>query len=430
MTARVGFVSLVGAGPGDPGLLTVKGRRAIERADVVLYDLLAHPTLLDAVSVPGQERIHVGKLAGAGLSAQEAINALLVKRARAGERVCRLKGGDPLLFGRGSEEIEACLDAGIPFEVVPGVSSIQAAPAYAGIPLTHRDLASSVTVATGHEKEAGGGRVDWAHVGGAGGTVVVLMGIGEIDRWTAGMLAGGRAAETPVAFVRWGTLPKQETLVTTLGEAAAAVARAGLRSPCVAVVGEVVTLREHHAWFERLPLQDQVIGLTRDTADDLSVFEPLVDMGAHLAWIPLTRKVPTAEAAHVAARVRAGGFTDLVFTSGNGVRVVKDALDEAGLDARALAGVATWAVGGQTAGAMRAVLGVGADHVPAEATAEGLVALAQAVGVAGRRFLFPAARDARRVMPEGLAALGAAVEQVPVYETVPEPSAEARLITA
>lgn len=431
---RRGFVHLVGAGPGDPGLLTVAGRRAIERADVVLYDLLAHPGLLDSVDVPGQERIHVGKLSGAELSGQDAINALMIKRALAGQRVCRLKGGDPFVFGRGGEELAACVAAGLPFAVVPGVSSIAAVPAYAGIPLTHRDLASGFVVVTGHERDDGedgaDDRVDWARLGAGAETVVVLMGVGRVGRWTRGLIAGGRPADTAVAFVRWGTLPRQRTLVTTLAEAEGAVAAAGLRSPCVAVVGPVVGLRERFAWFDRLPLHGQVIGLTRDRADDLTVFEPLRDLGAALAWIPLTRKVTTPERAELERRLVAGGFTDLVLTSANGVRGLRDALVAANRDARIFAGARTWAVGPQTACAMREVLGLAADEVAEPATGEGLVALAGSVGVTGRRFLFPAARGARRTVPDGLAALGAVVDEIPIYETIPEPSAPARLQSA
>ncbi|PKN59149.1 MAG: uroporphyrinogen-III C-methyltransferase [Deltaproteobacteria bacterium HGW-Deltaproteobacteria-14] len=425
------MVSLVGAGPGDPGLLTVRGRAVIERADVVLYDLLAHPTLLEAVDVPGQERIHVGKLAGAGLSAQGAINALMVRRALAGQRVCRLKGGDPLVFGRGGEELEACAAAGVAFEVVPGVSSIAAAPAFAGIPLTHRGLSCGFTVVTGHERDdVTDGRVDWAHHARSRDTLVVLMGVGTVERWTGALLAGGRDPATPVAFVRWATLPAQRTLVTTLGAAAADVAAAGLSSPAVAVVGPVVGLRDRLAWFDRQPLHGQVIGLTRDTPADAEIFEPLHGLGAGLVWLPLTRKQPTNKVGVLSDRLRTGGFTDVVLTSANGVRGLRDALEAAGLDTRAFAGVRTWAVGPATARTMREVLSLGADLVAEPATGDGVVALAATVGVTGRRFLFPAAVDARRAVPEGLTALGATVEEVAIYETVPEPSAATRLVSA
>lgn len=432
-----GFVSLVGAGPGDPGLLTVRGRRAILEAEVVLYDHLASPALLSAVDVPGQERIHVGKAAGLAFAGQEAITALMVRRASAGQRVVRLKGGDPFVFGRGAEEAQALVQAGIDFEIIPGVTSVHAAPALAGIPLTHRDFASAFTVATGHERGDGKGDdgVDWEAVAKVGGTVVVLMGVAQVARWAEALMRGGREAATPVAFVRWGSLPRQEVLVTTLARAAEDVAAAGLRSPAVAIVGEVVSLRPTLMTLERQPLFGQVIGLTRE-GDDEASFEALERLGAALHHVPLTRQRLTDGVDLLAARLAAvgreggHGFSDLVFTSRNGVKAFRAALDRSGRDARALAGVRTWAVGPATAAAMRELLALAADEVPTRATADGLVAHAEGVGVAGCRFLFPAAAAARRVLPEGLARLGAGVDEIAVYETVPEPSAPGRLLTA
>lgn len=438
-----GFVSLVGAGPGDPGLLTIRGRKAILEADLVLYDHLASPALLSAVDVPGQERIHVGKAAGLAFASQDAITSLMVRRAKDGQRVVRLKGGDPFVFGRGAEEAIALTEAGIPFEIIPGVTSVHAAPAMAGIPITHRDHASAFVVATGHERplpaEGGedggepgpGERVDWEAIGRVGGTVIVLMGVGQIERWASGLMRAGRGPETPVAFVRWGSLPRQDVVVTTLARAAEDASARDLRSPVVAVVGEVVRLRESLMTVEKLPLFGQVIGLTRD-GDDEASFEALERMGAALHHVPLTRQRMTNKLAmltDVLSR-RPISFTDLVFTSRNGVRAFRQAMDEAGVDARRLAGVQTWAVGPSTAAAMKELLALSADEVPERATAEGLVAHAAKVGVNGLHFLFPAAAGARRVLPDGLAKLGAGVFEIPVYETVPEPSAPARLLTA
>lgn len=438
---KPGFVSLVGAGPGDPGLLTIRGRKAILEADVVLYDHLASPALLSAVDVAGQERIHVGKAAGLALSSQDAITSLMVRRAKEGQRVVRLKGGDPFVFGRGAEEAQALAEAGIAFEIIPGVTSVHAAPALAGIPITHRDHASAFVVATGHERplpadgedDAGEAaqRVDWEAIGRVGGTVIVLMGVGQIDKWASGLMRAGRAPETPVAFVRWGSLPRQDVVITTLSRAAADAAERDLRSPVVAVVGEVVRLRASLMTVEKLPLFGQVIGLTRDGDDDAS-FEALERMGAALHHVPLTRQRMTDKLAvltEVLSR-RPISFTDLVFTSRNGVRAFRQAMDDAGVDARRLAGVQTWAVGPSTAAAMKELLALSADEVPERATAEGLVALAKKVGVSGLHFLFPAAAGARRVLPDGLAKLDASVFEIPVYETVPEPSAPARLLTA
>jgi len=426
---RAGRVILVGAGPGDPGLLTIRGRRALEEADVVLYDHLASPSVLAAVDVPGQERIHVGKAGGVAFSDQAQINTLMIKRAQAGQRVVRLKGGDPFVFGRGAEECEALAAAGVPFEVVSGVSSVHAVPAAAGIPLTHRALASAFTVVTGHERDPDGDAsvIDWARVGQEGGTVVVLMGMKHVARWSEGLVRGGRAPETPVALVRWGTLARQEVVTTTLGEAASAAR--GLASPVVAVIGEVVRLRESIAWRERLPLMGQVVGLTRE-ADDEASMDALADLGAALYHLPLTRKQATANDKGLDDHLIARDFDELVFTSANGVHAFRAALERTGKDTRALAGVRTWAVGPATAKAMRAELALAADEVPTRATADDLVALARERGVVGRRFLFPAAAGARRVLPEGLRALGAIVLEVACYETVPEPSAPARLLSA
>jgi len=419
----------------------VRGRKAILEADLVLYDHLASPALLSAVDVPGQERIHVGKAAGLAFAGQEAITSLIVRRALDGQRVVRLKGGDPFVFGRGAEEAVALVERGIAFEIIPGVTSVHAAPALAGIPITHRDHASAFVVATGHERgdaPEDAERVDWEAVGKVGGTVVILMGVAQVDRWSQGLMRAGRAPETPVAFVRWGSLPRQEVLVTTLAEAVRDVAARGLRSPAVAVVGDVVGLRETLMTVERLPLFGQVIGLTRDGDDDAS-FDALERLGAALHHLPLTRQRPASGAAHLSRVLRESplGFTDLVFTSRNGVRAFRHALDASAgkgatgaIDVRALAQVQTWAVGPATAAAMRELLVLSADHVPARATADGLVALAASVGVTGRRFLFPAAAGARRVLPQGLSALGASVLELAVYETVPEPSAPARLLSA
>ena len=428
----VGFVSLIGAGPGDPGLITVRGRRAIERADVVLYDYLASPALLASVDVPGQERICVGKRATRHRLSQDAINRLLVKRALGGERVARLKGGDPFVFGRGAEEAEACAAAGVNFEIVPGVSSSVAAPAYAGIPVTHRDAASCFTVVTGHERgDATGLRVDFADLARTGGTVVVLMGVIQVERWSGGLLDGGLGPETPVALIRSATTPRQRTLITTLGAVASVVEEQQLRPPVVAVVGDVVEWRTRGlGWFEPRPLAGHVIGLTRPSPLDVAAFQGLEDLGAHVVSVPLTRQAPVDEGRRLVEAVTAGGFSDLVFTSANGVRAFAAALEAAARDVRSLHSVRTWAVGPGTARAMRSVLALSADQVPKRATGEGLVELAAQIGIAGRIFLFPAAEGAREVVPNGLEALGATVLQIACYRTLADPLAAARLESA
>jgi uroporphyrinogen III methyltransferase/synthase len=244
-----GIVFLVGAGPGDPGLLTVRGLELLRSADVVVYDRLVNPSLLDHAP-PGARRVYAGKRAGGHGWSQERTTALLVAEARAGRRVVRLKGGDPFVFGRGGEEAEALAAAGIPFEVVPGVTAAVAVPAYAGIPLTHREVASSFAVITGHE---GCGRpdarVDWARLATAADTLVVLMGLSALPEIVARLRAHGRAAETPVALIRWGTTPAQETLTGTLGDIVARARAASVEPPVVVVIGEVVALRASLRWF-------------------------------------------------------------------------------------------------------------------------------------------------------------------------------------
>jgi uroporphyrinogen III methyltransferase / synthase len=252
---RVGTVALVGAGPGDPGLMTVRGLELLRRAQVVVYDRLVDPRLLD--EAPRARRIFAGKASGHHVLPQERINALLIMNAQRGRRVVRLKGGDPFVFGRGGEEAEALANARIPFEVVPGVSAAVAVPAYAGIPVTHRGVASSFTVVTGHGSAPGGeSRVDWARLARASDTLVVLMGVESLPRITRELIAHGRPATTPVALVRWGTTSAQETLTGTLRDIVARAARARLEPPVVIVIGAVVALRDRLQWFDdnRVPV--------------------------------------------------------------------------------------------------------------------------------------------------------------------------------
>jgi len=252
---RVGTVALVGAGPGDPGLMTVRGLELLRRAHVVVYDRLVDPRLLD--EAPRARRIFAGKASGNHALPQERINALLIMHARRGRRVVRLKGGDPFVFGRGGEEAEALAHARIPFEVVPGVSSAVAVPAYAGIPLTHRGVATSFAVVTGHERSGGESSVDWARLARASDTLVVLMGVESLPRITRALIAHGRPAATPVALVRWGTTSAQETVTGTLGDIAARAARVRLEPPVVIVIGDVVALRDRLQWFDdnRVPME-------------------------------------------------------------------------------------------------------------------------------------------------------------------------------
>ena len=426
-----GFVSLVGAGPGATGLFTLAGRRALERADVVLYDHLASPALMASVSVPGQERIHVGKSAEAGFTTQSEINSLMVRRAVAGQRVVRLKGGDPFVFGRGGEEAQVCAQAGVQYEVVSGVSAITGVLAAAGIPLTHRELASSFTVVTGHERSDGDGEsVDWGTLAQTQGTLVVLMGVLQVARWTQALIDGGMSQMMPVAFIRWGTTSRQETISGTLGTIAERIAEANFRAPAIAVIGSVVELRDTLQWVEERPLFREVIALTRSSHRDTQDFEALEDLGATVIHLPLTHQVRCGDGAALSAALRAGAFTDLVVTSANGAKALASALEDAGQDARDLKGVHAWCVGPATGRALKRYVGVRPDEIPAEASGEGLVALASDIGVTGRTFLFPAASRARRVVPDGLQALGAKVIEIASYDTQPLGSGPADLQSA
>ncbi|MFM7225554.1 MAG: uroporphyrinogen-III C-methyltransferase [Actinomycetota bacterium] len=407
-------VALVGAGPGDPGLLTRRGEDLLRAADVVVYDRLASPALL-GLARPDAELVDVGKAPGRAAMTQEEINAVLVDRALAGRTVVRLKGGDPFVFGRGGEEAEACIAAGVEFEVVPGVTSAIAAPAYAGIPVTHRRVSTSVTIVTGHEDPAKGTiDTDWDALARTGGTLVILMGAGRSREIATALIAGGRPATTPVAAVRWGTRPEQRSLRTTL--AAVAAGDAGIEAPSAIVVGEVAAL--DFGWFERRPLFGRTVVVTRarEQASDLRV--RLEGLGAEVVELPAIAFEPVPF-----ALPDLSAYAWLVVTSANGV----DALFErgiapAGLDARALGGVRIAAIGPGTAAAL-ARHGVRADLVPPRFVAESLVeAFPAPVRPGVDRVLIARAEDARDVLPEGLTAAGYAVDVLAVYRTVPAPS--------
>ena len=423
-----GIVYLVGAGPGDPGLLTVRGRELLADCDAVVFDALANPALLPAPDASGRPSLHdVGKRGGSAASArQEEISALLVALGREGKRVVRLKGGDPFVFGRGSEEAEALRDAGVPFEVVPGVTAGIAAPAYAGIPVTHRGVATSVTFVTGHEDPAQGeGRTDWGALARAGGTIVLYMGVKSLPRIAAALAAGGLSLDTPAAAVQWGTHPHQRTVVATLGTLAERAAAEGISAPVITVIGPVVELRERIAWLERRPLFGARIVVTRaasgpGAAGRISLAERLRALGASVLDAPATR----LEALRVASLGNAMAALDrydwIAYTSQVAVELTWEALRAAGLDARALAGRKLCAVGPATAEALLA-RGLVPDVVPERFVAEGLLeALGKRDDVRGARFLYVAAEGAREALPDGLAALGARVETIRVYRSAPD----------
>ena len=405
---KSGIVYLIGAGPGDPGLITVRGRDCLRTAEVVVYDYLANPALLR--EAPQAETIYVGKSKGLHHLPQEEINALLVRLARQGKAVARLKGGDPYVFGRGGEEALHLHQAGIPFEVIPGVTAAFAAGAYAGIPLTHRDYTTSLGLFTGHEDPAKKlSTLDWEKLATGVGTLVFYMGMSNLDTIAKELIAHGRAPQTPVAVIRWATLPRQETLVAPLSEIAAVVAAAEFKPPAIIIVGEVVALRAQLAWFDRKPLFGRTILVTRAAEQAGEFTTMLQDLGAQVVECPTIRLDPVADPAELdAAITELASCSWLILTSGNAVRFFFARLAALGLDARALGGCRVCAVGPKTAAAIRA-FGINPDLVPADYKAEGVVTALAPLLRTGDKVLFPRADKAREVIPGGLAALGAEV---------------------
>jgi uroporphyrinogen III methyltransferase / synthase len=409
-----GIVHLVGAGPGDPGLLTVRALELIGAADTILYDRLIPVMALDGARADA-ELIYVGKQGRGPQMPQEQIDRLLVERASAGKRVVRLKGGDPFVFGRGGEEALVLREAGIPFEVVPGVTSGVAAPAYAGIPVTHRERSSAVALITGHEDPGKPeSAIDWPALAAFPGTLVFYMGVKQLPRIAARLIAGGRAADEPAAVIERGTLPGQRTVVATLATIAERAAAERIGPPSITLVGPVAALREAGIrWFEQRPLHGRTVAVTRAREQASGLAARLRELGAEVVETPVIRIVPLAPPAPDPS-----GYDLICLTSPNGVRLLFDRLADAGLDARPLHGVRFAAIGPATARALRAH-GVLADVLPERAVAESLV---EALGDAPvRRALVARARVARDVLPDALRARGAEVEVLELYETVAEP---------
>ena len=420
-----GTVYLVGAGPGDPGLLTLRGGELLVTCDAIVYDALANPALLGLAEATERDQpvelYDVGKRGGASESArQDEINELLVRLAREGKRVVRLKGGDPFVFGRGSEEAEALAREGLRFEVVPGVTAGIAAPAYAGIPVTHRGVATSVTFVTGHEDPAKETTsVDWSALARAGGTIVLYMGVKTLPRISDALVKGGMPATTPAAAVQWGTYPRQRTVTATLGTLAGAIERERLGAPVITVIGPVVSLRETIAWFDRRPLFGKTIVVTRARSQSATLSDRLAALGAEVVEIPATRIEPIESPAMVDAIARLSDYKWVIFTSQNAVGLFWNALRVAGLDARALAEAQVAAVGPATADALLSV-GIATNLSPERFVAEALLdALRDRGDMRGARVLYATAEGAREVLPDGLAELGASVDRVHLYRSVP-----------
>ncbi len=412
----LGKVYLVGAGPGDPGLITVRGLEVLSRADAVLYDALAHPALLEAC--PNADKRHVGKRYGQESASQDAINEALVTLAREGKQVVRLKGGDPLLFARGAEELSALYEAGIPFEIVPGVSSPVAASAYSGIPLTHRDLSSSVTFITGSDREGKEWSPEsWLKLSTATDTICILMGMRRIEEIMEAIIAGGRDPDTAAAVIQWAARPEQHVVTGTVATIAARARAENVANPAVIIVGDVVALRARLRWFDNRPLfgksvlvprpaeQGRVTAAAIRARGGSPVLLPAIDLRDAVDAAPLTRAITGLR-----------GFDWVLFTSANGVERFMRALTRSGLDARAFANASIGVTGPKTAAALTS-FGLVADVTADEFVGEGLARAVLARG-APKRVLLARALVARETLPDMLRAAGAEVEIVPVYETV------------
>jgi uroporphyrinogen III methyltransferase/synthase len=413
-----GKVYLVGSGPGDPGLLTLKAKECIEKADVVVYDYLANRVFLEYAR-KGAELIYVGKEGGRHTMSQDNINSLIVSKAHQGLNVVRLKGGDPFIFGRGGEEALELVKAGISFEVVPGVTSAIAVPAYAGIPLTHRDFTATVAFITGHEdpaKETSG--IAWDKLATGIGTLVFLMGVGNLPKIAASLMEHGRSSDTPVAVIRAGTVPGQRTLTGSLGNIADKAQKEHIKPPAIIVVGDVVSLRKELNWFEERPLFGKRIVVTRAREQASDFLACLSELGAECVEFPTIEVIPPSSWKELDRAIgNLESYQWLVFTSVNGVKYFFERLEDSGQDVRNLKGIRIAAIGPKTADAIHGK-GVKPDLVPEEYRAEAVVEAFRKHRVAGSRILLPRAAEAREVLPQELEKMEATVEVVEAYRTV------------
>ena len=437
-TIKKGKVYLIGAGPGDIGLFTIKGLRCLKKAEVVVYDFHLNAQILNYIDHDA-EFIYAGKRGGHHAMTQDEINQALIDKALEGKIVCRLKGGDPFVFGRGGEEAEALVSKGISYELIPGVSSSIAAPAYAGIPLTHRKYSSSFAVITGNE-DAGkdGSTIDWAHLSKTFDTLVFLMGVKNLDRISLKLLEHGKAPDTPVALVRWGTRPDQKTVTGTLDNISAKAAAEGIKPPAVMIVGNVVRLRDTLKWYENKPLFGQRILITRDYSTD---YEPLEDLGAEIFEFPTIKIVPASDYTELdRALANISSYHWIIFTSSNSFRYFMQRLVVTDSDIRDMKGLKICAIGPKTSDAVRTA-GLKVDLMPEEFNAEGLIAsfikeLQPSVtnrryktsNLEGMRLLMPRAEVARDVFPERVRELGGLIDCPTAYRTVKPEKHGKRLI--
>jgi uroporphyrinogen III methyltransferase/synthase len=415
-----GTCYLVGAGPGDLGLVTLRAKECIELADVLVYDALSSPELLRWTK-PDCEKIHVGKRAKNHALPQDQINDLIVRKTQAGKNVVRLKGGDPMIFGRGGEEAAELAAAGVPFEIIPGISSAIAGPAYAGIPVTHRDHCTLLTIFTGHEDPTKGfSSIDFAQLAKTPGTKVFLMGVSRLREITEAFIANGALPNTPIALTRWATTASQSTIVGTLATIADIADKASFASPAVAVIGGVVTERKKINWFEKRPLFGKriVVTRTREQAGELS--KALRDLGADVIELPTIRiELPDDHLGFAEMVTSAHEYDWLVFTSPNGVEHFFDAFFKAYDDARSLGHCRIAAIGTGTAKKIRDYR-FGVDLIPERFVAEGLIDAFKKQSVENLTMLWVKAAESREIVGDGLAALGAIVDECIAYRTVPE----------
>ncbi|MBT8374011.1 MAG: uroporphyrinogen-III C-methyltransferase [Deltaproteobacteria bacterium] len=412
-----GKVYLVGAGPGDPGLVTVKGLECISVSDVLIYDYLASPTLLKHAS-ENAEIIYVGKKGGDHTLSQEKINTLIVEKAKTGATVTRLKGGDPFIFGRGGEEVQALVENKIKFEIVPGVTSAIAAPAYAGIPLTHRKFTSTLAFITGHEDpNKAESSIDWASISKGIGTLVFLMGIKNLPNITQKLIKYGRSEKTPVALVRWGTTTRQITVTGTLGTIVDKAIEAGLKAPAIIIVGDVVNLRQTMRWFENRPLMGKKIVITRAREQASDLTKLLSDLGADCMECPTIKvKLPDDTQPIDMAIENLSSYDWLIFTSVNGVKFFFERLFAKGKDVRALGDLRTATIGPATAKKLLD-FGINSDIIPETYRAESVVEAFGKLEIGGKKILLPRAKEARPILPVELGKMGAVVDEVTAYCT-------------
>ena len=411
-----GKVYLVGAGPGDPGLLTRKGARVMGLADVVIYDRLLDPSLLQLA--PNAEAVFVGKERGRQALRQSEINDLLVAEGLAGKIVVRLKGGDPFVFGRGGEEAQALSSAGVHFEVVPGVTSAIAAAAYAGIPVTHRGISTSVTIVTGSEDPAKGETsTDWAALARTGGTLVALMGWATLPGIVETLIANGMESDTPVALVQWGTWSRQRTVTGKLGDIVEQGTQSGIGAPVIVVIGEVAALRQEVAWFDQRPLWGKRVLVTRSRTQGSRLIELLSELGAEPVELPSIEIGPLDDYSELdqALRETAGDPNRwVIFTSVNAVEYVWQRLRALGMDARYFAGATVGSIGPATARALRD-LGIEPDFIPKRSVSEEVIAELSGLDWRNTQVLLPGSAISRDALATGLASMDAGVRRIPAY---------------